>query len=153
MCARGAPPIGAATRRRARLPLACHPPSRARLPLCLPPSVAGAAHAPCAVRCVQIVLNFFTAYLHDGELIGSYKLIAKHYLRSWFVPDLISSLPFDWFIFGITFSDPDETGDNVYSFLLVIKVRAPLRPSLPSRAVTAWPPLASRAVAGGGGPS
>ena len=56
----------------------------------------------------DIVLNFFTSYFHDGELIGSYSMIARHYLRTWFLPDLIATIPFDWLIFGVTFTDPEE---------------------------------------------
>jgi len=56
----------------------------------------------------DLVLNFFTCYMNrDGELIASYKLIAYHYARSWLLPDLIASIPFDWFMYGLSFSTPE----------------------------------------------
>jgi len=70
----------------------------------------------------DIVLNFFTSFMHDGELVGSYSAIAQHYLRSWFLADLVATIPFDWFIFGITFEDPAKGDDgDLQQLLLVVK--------------------------------
>lgn len=49
----------------------------------------------------DLVLNFFTGVVvpgGDGTASSSPAVIARHYLRSWFVVDLISSVPLDFFI-------------------------------------------------------
>ncbi len=52
-----------------------------------------------AIFAVDIVLNFFQAYLdQDFTLIDDREAIAMHYLTSWFTVDLISVVPFDAFI-------------------------------------------------------
>jgi CRP-like cAMP-binding protein len=55
----------------------------------------------------DFILNFFTCYFHDGILIDSYPKIARHYLRTWLIPDLIASTPFDWFVHGVQLTPPD----------------------------------------------
>lgn len=47
---------------------------------------------------IDIFLSFFTTIIVDGQEITSKKIIAKRYLTSWFVVDLISATPLD-FIF------------------------------------------------------
>ena len=37
----------------------------------------------------QVILAFFTAYLHKGELVRDHRAIACHYLRTWFLPDSV----------------------------------------------------------------
>ena len=44
---------------------------------------------------LDVVLYFFTPYLSDGILERGRREIKAHYLRTWFWPDLLSSLPFD----------------------------------------------------------
>ena len=46
---------------------------------------------------IYIALNFFHSYLdkETGEIITDTKKIAKHYLKSWFPIDFISSFPFE----------------------------------------------------------
>jgi voltage-gated potassium channel Kch len=44
---------------------------------------------------VDIVLTFFTSYMHKGRRITDRRKIAKRYLRGWFFLDLISTVPFD----------------------------------------------------------
>ncbi|OMJ94420.1 hypothetical protein SteCoe_2474 [Stentor coeruleus] len=47
--------------------------------------------------CVDIVVNMFLAYEDDeGVLITDRQFIIKHYLKSWFLIDLISSIPFQF---------------------------------------------------------
>jgi hypothetical protein len=49
----------------------------------------------------DVLLNFFTAFCRDdGLLVTSHVQIARHYARTWFLPDALSSIPFDWFSFG-----------------------------------------------------
>jgi len=47
---------------------------------------------------IDIILNFFTGYFQERTLITNRKLVAKRYLRSWFLVDFCSAFPFD--IFG-----------------------------------------------------
>jgi hypothetical protein len=44
---------------------------------------------------VDIFLNFITAWDNQGFMVRKFSLIAKNYLRSWFVPDFAGSFPFD----------------------------------------------------------
>ena len=44
---------------------------------------------------VDIVLNFHTSYVgEDGEVITDLKQIRRYYLKTWFVLDLVTSLPY-----------------------------------------------------------
>ena len=42
---------------------------------------------------IDIVLNFFTAIYLEDELITNRKMVAKHYLKTWFSVDFLSTLP------------------------------------------------------------
>ncbi len=44
---------------------------------------------------IDIIVTFFSAITVDGEEVTSRKKIAIHYLRSWFIVDLIAATPFD----------------------------------------------------------
>lgn len=47
---------------------------------------------------LDIVLNFHTTYVSQtGEVISDPKLIRLNYLKSWFIIDLLSCLPYDIF--------------------------------------------------------
>jgi len=47
---------------------------------------------------LDIVLNFHTTFVsHTGEVISDPKLIRINYLKSWFLIDLLSCLPYDIF--------------------------------------------------------
>lgn len=43
--------------------------------------------------CLDFFLHFNTAFLHKHRLITDRKAIARHYLRTWLIPDAIASLP------------------------------------------------------------
>jgi hypothetical protein len=43
----------------------------------------------------DICLNFITAWDNQGFIIRDFSKIAKHYVRSWFIPDFAGSFPFD----------------------------------------------------------
>jgi hypothetical protein len=43
--------------------------------------------------CLNVVLNFNTAFYYRHRLISDRKLIARHYLKTWFISDAIASLP------------------------------------------------------------
>lgn len=44
---------------------------------------------------MDLLVNFFTAYFEQQILVVNRFRIAKHYLRTWFVVDLLSCFPFD----------------------------------------------------------
>lgn len=65
---------------------------------------------------LDIVLNFHTTYVSQtGEVISDPKLIRLNYLKSWFVIDLLSCLPYD--IFN-AFQDAEDV--IYHSFTLLI---------------------------------
>jgi len=46
---------------------------------------------------IDIIFNFNTAFLDENfKLITSRKVIAKDYLKGWFIIDLTAIIPFDW---------------------------------------------------------
>lgn len=52
---------------------------------------------------VDMVIQFNTGYLVRQELMTDRKEIAKRYLRGWFLPDLVATLPFTWIFTGSRF--------------------------------------------------
>ena len=62
---------------------------------------------------VDIVLNFHTTFVgSSGEVISDPKIIKMNYLKSWFVIDLLSCLPYDVFN---AFQYVDDVSINVSS--------------------------------------
>ncbi|KAJ9592458.1 hypothetical protein L9F63_015874, partial [Diploptera punctata] len=56
---------------------------------------------------VDILINFRTTYVNSNDEVVSHPgKIAVHYLRGWFLIDLVAAIPFDLLLFG---SDTDET--------------------------------------------
>ena len=45
----------------------------------------------------DIIINFFTPYYENGLLVTSKLKIAKRYLKSWFILDLVACIPFHFF--------------------------------------------------------
>lgn len=39
--------------------------------------------------CLDLILSFFTGYLHKGDLISKRRAIARRYLKTWFLPEHI----------------------------------------------------------------
>jgi len=65
---------------------------------------------------LDIVLNFHTTYVSPtGEVISDPKLIRLNYLKSWFIIDLLSCLPYD--IFN---AFQDQEGVSKVAFCLLI---------------------------------
>ncbi|KAA8492505.1 Potassium voltage-gated channel protein eag [Porphyridium purpureum] len=61
---------------------------------------------------VDLVLNFFTGYVRlDGIVETDLDVVAKHYLRSWFMIDLIAAIP--WSL--IAFAGEPSSFPTVYS--------------------------------------
>ncbi|XP_060603869.1 potassium voltage-gated channel subfamily H member 7-like isoform X2 [Ruditapes philippinarum] len=48
----------------------------------------------------DILINFRTTYLHNGEVEMDQKKIAINYVKGWFVIDTIAAIPFDLLLFG-----------------------------------------------------
>ena len=47
---------------------------------------------------IDIILNFHTTFVGpDGEVVSDPKVIRMNYLKSWFIIDLLSCLPYDVF--------------------------------------------------------
>lgn len=52
---------------------------------------------------IDIILNFFTGFISESnKLVMNPKMIAKNYLKSWFLLDVLATFPFEWplLIFG-----------------------------------------------------
>ena len=47
---------------------------------------------------IDVFLNMITAYEDDGHLVSRHKSILRHYLKGWFVPDVLASFPVDWLV-------------------------------------------------------
>lgn len=43
---------------------------------------------------LDIVANFFTAYVDDGDLVTSHSAIVWHYVRTWFIVDAVLAVPY-----------------------------------------------------------
>lgn len=55
---------------------------------------------------LDILLTFHTAYLYQGNMVTNHRQIAKNYLMSWFIPDIIAMIASRWMtITGVT---PEE---------------------------------------------
>lgn len=48
----------------------------------------------------DILINFRTTYLQNGEVVMEQKKIAINYVKGWFVIDTIAAIPFDLLLFG-----------------------------------------------------
>ncbi|OXU22783.1 hypothetical protein TSAR_009513, partial [Trichomalopsis sarcophagae] len=56
---------------------------------------------------VDILINFRTTFVNSNEEVVSHPgKIAVHYLKGWFIIDLVAAIPFDLLLFG---SNTDET--------------------------------------------
>jgi hypothetical protein len=64
---------------------------------------------------VDILINFRTTYVNSNDEVVSHPgKIAVHYLRGWFLIDLVAAIPFDLLLFG---SDTDEVRAAAASFV------------------------------------
>uniref|UniRef100_T1JZC8 Cyclic nucleotide-binding domain-containing protein n=2 Tax=Tetranychus urticae TaxID=32264 RepID=T1JZC8_TETUR len=70
---------------------------------------------------IDIVLNFHTTFVGPGgEVVSDPKIIRMNYLKSWFIIDLLSCLPYD--IFN-AFDDVEEQGiGSLFSALKVVRL-------------------------------
>lgn len=59
---------------------------------------------------IDIFLNFFTAYEKIGVLVTDRKAIRRHYARTWFIPDVLATFP--WDALGLSLQD-DRSKPNI----------------------------------------
>lgn len=50
----------------------------------------------------DILINFRTTYLSDGEVVTEPGKIAVNYIKGWFIIDLIAAIPFDFLLFRVS---------------------------------------------------
>lgn len=78
----------------------------------------------------DILLSFQTGYYSKGGVIMDRKLIARKYLKRWFLIDLISTFPYEWVLPDSESADYDENRFvNVLRVLRVLKVLRVVRVS------------------------
>lgn len=76
----------------------------------------------------DVFLSFNTSFFQQGMLISERKQIARYYLRTWFLPDLLTSVPFELFIpYGYykqgPTNSPQSKSDLLRYFLLLKLLR------------------------------
>ena len=51
---------------------------------------------------LDIFINFRTTYVKSSsdEVVRQPKLLAIHYLKTWFLIDLLAAIPFDWILYN-----------------------------------------------------
>jgi Ion transport protein len=69
---------------------------------------------------IDMLLSMLTAYIEDDRLITDHKPVALRYLRTWFFPDLLSTVPFDHVIPLLI---GGVNGDEIRSLKLIRAVR------------------------------
>ncbi|XP_068082086.1 potassium voltage-gated channel unc-103 [Anabrus simplex] len=77
---------------------------------------------------IDILINFRTTYVNNNDEVVSHPgKIAVHYLKGWFVIDLVAAIPFDLLLFN---SDTDELGldaDETTTLIGLLKTARLLR--------------------------
>lgn len=58
----------------------------------------------------DILINFRTTFLHNGEVVMDPHKIAKNYVKGWFLIDAVAAIPFDLLLFGTGTSDVSPHG-------------------------------------------
>ncbi|XP_035207392.1 potassium voltage-gated channel protein eag-like [Stegodyphus dumicola] len=70
---------------------------------------------------IDIVLNFHTTFVGPGgEVVSDPKIIRMNYMRSWFIIDLLSCLPYD--VFNAFDHDDDQGIGSLFSALKVVRL-------------------------------
>ncbi|CAM1296738.1 HCN2 (predicted) [Pycnogonum litorale] len=77
---------------------------------------------------IDIIVNFNTGYVakKTGQVILDRRKICLHYVWSWFIMDLVSSIPVDYIVVGIEMSGKSLSA-STYKFIRSAKVVALLR--------------------------
>lgn len=71
---------------------------------------------------VDIILTFFTTYVHKGVIVEDIKLIILKYTQTWLALDILSVIPFDYFI-----SSENSRLNNFTKLIRIIKLLRILR--------------------------
>lgn len=67
---------------------------------------------------IDILINFRTTYISGNDEVVSHPgKIAVHYLKGWFIIDLVAAIPLDLLLFG---SDSDEV--STFNHLILLNV-------------------------------
>ncbi|XP_071043422.1 potassium voltage-gated channel protein eag-like isoform X4 [Parasteatoda tepidariorum] len=70
---------------------------------------------------IDIILNFHTTFVGPGgEVVSDPKIIRMNYMRSWFIIDLLSCLPYD--VFNAFDHDDDQGIGSLFSALKVVRL-------------------------------
>lgn len=73
----------------------------------------------CLIQHFFAVLNFHTTFVgQGGEVVSDPKVIRMNYLKSWFIIDLLSCLPYD--VFNAFDHDEDVSGNCFTENILII---------------------------------
>ena len=68
--------------------------------------------------CLDVIANFCTAFISRGIYVTDMRLIAIHYLKTWFLLDFFGSVPFDKVVSAIT----TGTSGNMQSTLRALRL-------------------------------
>ncbi|GBG32779.1 Potassium voltage-gated channel subfamily H member 6 [Hondaea fermentalgiana] len=79
----------------------------------------------------DIIITFNLPYLNPatGLWVRKHSAIARNYLRSWFIIDFVSVVPFDWIITAIAGDDIDSHSLRALRLLKLLKIARILRGS------------------------
>lgn len=71
---------------------------------------------------IDILINFRTTYVNSNDEVVSHPgKIAVHYLRGWFVIDVVAAIPFDLLFLG---SETDEVRNTLLTILFFLLFRS-----------------------------
>ena len=70
----------------------------------------------------DILLSFCTAYEEKGFIVRDMGKIAKNYLRTWFLPDLAGSFPFDRILTLVASQQPGFGSTNLFRVLRFVRM-------------------------------
>lgn len=79
---------------------------------------------------VDIIINFRTTFVNSNDEVVSHPAkIAVHYLKGWFIIDLVAAIPFDLFLVGshtdeVSFVARSTFSENLLSRLNLIIVKS-----------------------------
>ena len=67
---------------------------------------------------VDIFINFRTTFIDDvkGEVVSDPPKIAKHYLKGWFVIDVLAAIPFDLILFVVANDEVNKNKNKQFPF-------------------------------------
>lgn len=80
---------------------------------------------------IDVFINLYTGYYKKGSLVMKRRHIMCRYLKTWFIIDLLASIPFSWFISEddlyhhdgeLMGSDPDALVHHTSQLLRLLKI-------------------------------